>query len=392
MVSTADRRGAPGIAGSEVTMGQTVHPASEVDIVVIGAGQAGLSAAHHLQRTQVGSMVVLDAEDGPGGAWRHRWDSLTMATVNNIFDLPGLTQQPVDPDTPSNLAVPEYFARFEQTFELPILRPVRVRSVANLTDAADSPLLVTATDGRAWQTRVVVNATGTWTQPHVPWVPGMDQFAGTMVHTATYRRATDFAGQRVGVVGAGISAVGHLAEISRVARTFWFTRTPPLFRDTPFDREAGAEVVAKVDARVRQGYPPLSVVRLTGLPRRDDLVEAQERGVLEPLPMFTAMDATGVITAGGEHIDLDAIVWATGFRAELRHLAPLHLTHPNGGIVMDPPQVAGDPRLYLVGYGPSASTVGANRSGRVVASRVRRYLQGLADHSQHPSPERDDNA
>lgn len=349
-----------------------------VDIVVIGAGQAGLSAAHHLTRTHAGELVVLDAEDAPGGAWRHRWDSLTMASVNNIFDLPGLAQEPVDPQTPSNRAVPAYFARYERTMGLQVQRPVRVRTVENLTAAPDAPLLVTAEDGRTWQTRVVVNATGTWTQPYVPWVPGRGSFAGTMVHTASYVSAQEFAGQQVGIVGAGISALGHLAEVSKVATTHWFTRTPPRFRDTPFDLEAGAEVVAQVEARVRQGYRPASVVSLTGLPRRADVVDAEARGVLVPLPMFTAMDRTGVITADGAHLDLDAVVWATGFRAELRHLAPLHLGHPNGGILMDPPQVAGDPRLYLVGYGPSASTVGANRSGRVVASRVRRYLREVA--------------
>ena len=55
----------------------------EVEAVVIGAGQAGLSAAHHLQRLVI-DFVVLDANDGPGGAWRHRWDSLTMADVHGV--------------------------------------------------------------------------------------------------------------------------------------------------------------------------------------------------------------------------------------------------------------------------------------------------------------------
>ena len=80
------------------------------DVVVIGAGQAGLSAAYHLQRRgfvpaqrpairgrarpprTAATYVVLDAEAGPGGAWRHRWKSLLMATVNGISDLPGIPQ------------------------------------------------------------------------------------------------------------------------------------------------------------------------------------------------------------------------------------------------------------------------------------------------------------
>ncbi len=62
--------------------------ASEVlDSVVIGAGQAGLSASYHLRRLGL-RHVVLDAEAAPGGAWQHRWDSLTMDEVHGVADLP----------------------------------------------------------------------------------------------------------------------------------------------------------------------------------------------------------------------------------------------------------------------------------------------------------------
>lgn len=85
-----------------------------VPVVIIGGGQAGLSAAYHLKRRGLGrDFVVLDAEPGPGGAWRHRWESLRMSTVNGIFDLPGHPRPPADPAEPSRTAVPRYFAGFE---------------------------------------------------------------------------------------------------------------------------------------------------------------------------------------------------------------------------------------------------------------------------------------
>ncbi len=64
------------------------------------------------------------------------------------------------------------------------------------------------------------------------------------------------------------------------------------------------------------------------------------------------------------------ILWATGFRAELEHLAPLHLRGPGGGIAMDGTQVAAEPRVHLVGYGPSSSTIGANRAGRAAVAGI----------------------
>ena len=103
------------------------------DVVVIGAGQAGLSAAFHLARrgfkpapaaeqppravaasASVLTYAVLDAEDGPGGAWRHRWKSLLMATVNGISDLPGVPQPHVDPSEPSSAFLSRYFAAYER--------------------------------------------------------------------------------------------------------------------------------------------------------------------------------------------------------------------------------------------------------------------------------------
>ena len=69
------------------------------------------------------------------------------------------------------------------------------------------------------------------------------------------------------------------------------------------------------------------------------------------------------------------ILWATGFRADLGHLAPLRLRDPAGGIRMDGTRAVRDERVHLVGYGPSASTIGANRAGRTAALSLRNRLQ-----------------
>src|SRR5690606_18215263 len=95
---------------------------SKVDIVVIGAGQAGLSAAYHLKREGIEpgkGFVVLDDEFGPGGAWQHRWDSLTLSTVNGINDLPGMGFAHVvntgNTELQANIAIPEYYGQYEKT-------------------------------------------------------------------------------------------------------------------------------------------------------------------------------------------------------------------------------------------------------------------------------------
>ncbi|MGI5132546.1 FAD-dependent oxidoreductase [Pseudonocardia sp. CA-107938] len=342
-----------------------------VDTLVIGAGQAGLSTAYGLRRAGA-EFVVLDADDGPGGAWRHRWDSLRLDATHRVSDLPGMPFTPDDVTRPANQVVPEYYAAYEREFQLPVRRPVHVHAVR---DAA--PDLLVETDRGDWTTRTLVNATGTWTHPFVPAVPG--RFAGRQLHVADYPGPAAFAGQRVVVVGGGSSAVQLLLEIApHAAATTWVTRHEPIWHDGPFTEEFGRAAVALVDERVRAGLPPRSVVSVTGLARTPAVVAGQEAGILDRKPMFARLVPDGVEWADGTREPADIILWATGWRAALDHLAPLHLRGPGGGIVMDGTRVVADPRIHLVGYGPSASTIGANRAGQAAAREITRHLRAAA--------------
>lgn len=341
---------------------------AQTDVAVIGAGQAGLSAAYHLQRRGL-EFAVFDAEEGPGGAWRHRWNSLRMATVNGISDLPGIAKPAVDPREPSSEFLTRYFGDYEQELGLSVQRPVKVHSVSREDDDPAGRLRVSTSRGD-WSAKALINATGTWTRPFWPIYPGRATFRGRQLHVVDYVAAEEFAGLHVIVVGGGISAVGLLDEISQVTTTSWFTRREPVWRDSEFDSRAGHDAVALVEERVRLGLPPQSVVSVTGLIWTPALRAAAARGALDRRPMFTAIEPDGVRLADGGFLRADVILWATGFRAELEHLAPLHLRGPGGGIAMDGTQVAAEPRVHLVGYGPSSSTIGANRAGRAAVAAI----------------------
>lgn len=365
-------------------MSQTLHGAIapgvavKVQIVVIGAGQAGLSAAYHLNKRGLAAhkdFVVLDQSREPGGAWQHRWPSLTLSTVNGIHDLPGMAfSEAVETsatEVPANTAVPAYFAAYEKRFELPVYRPLTVKVVCDRGDR-----FRVETDRVQFSARGLINATGTWESPYIPDVPGSERFKGRQLHTKDYRTAEEFDGRHVLVVGGGISAVQLLDEISRVTTTSWVTRRPPAFRQGPFDEDAGRAAVAMVEERVRRGLPPASVVSVTGIPVTQAIEEMRARGVLNRLPMFSEITEEGVRWPDATTLRADVILWCTGFRSSLDHLAPLMLREPNGGIVMTgrlATQVAKDPRVHLVGHGPSASTIGANRAGGAAA----RELMGL---------------
>jgi cation diffusion facilitator CzcD-associated flavoprotein CzcO len=368
---------------------------AQATVVVVGAGQAGLSAAFHLQRrgfvdarTTPGprTYVVFDANSAPGGAWQHRWESLRMATVNGIFDLPGFPQPAVDGTEPSREAVPHYFAAFEQEHRFPILRPVTVDLIEPVDDDPEGWLRVQTSAG-VWLAQYVVNATGTWTNPVLPTFPGSESFLGRQLHTRDYVDLEQFRGLRVAVVGGGISALQQLEEISRVAHTFWYTRREPVFLDREFDHETiGRDVVARVAADVEAGRRTGSVVSYTGLAWTAYARAAAERGVLERRPLFVAIEPHGLREADGSFTSVDAIVWATGFRPALDHLAPLDLISPLGGIAADGTRARNDHRVHLIGFGPSQSTVGANRAGRDAVAAIVADLR-TRPHTMHDTPD-----
>jgi cation diffusion facilitator CzcD-associated flavoprotein CzcO len=347
--------------------------------VVIGAGQAGLSVAYYLQRLGLvpgRDFVILDRGPGTGGAWQHRWDALRIGSAHRINDLPGMGDlgigfETADRTLPAKQVVADYYARYEEYYDLTVWRPAEVKSVFNrgaelvVTVQSDSGLSEVATD-------VVVNATGTWGSPFMPWYPGLNQFAGRQLHTADYRTADEFEGQSVVVVGGGTSAIGFLLELeSSAAELTWVARRPIEFlNEGELNLEAGAAAVAAQDEAARAGRALPSIVSGTGVPRTRRIQAGIDRGVLVARPMFQSIEADGVRFADGSFRRADAILWSTGFRPELRHLAPLKLREKAGGISVGQGASWKDPRIFFAGYGPQASTIGANRAGRQIARQV----------------------
>ncbi|HEY9478230.1 MAG TPA: NAD(P)-binding domain-containing protein [Microbacteriaceae bacterium] len=351
-------------------------------VVVVGAGQAGLSVSFYLQRLGLNpgdDFVVFDRGPGTGGAWQLRWEALRVGSAHRINDLPGmdalgLSFENAGRTLPAKDVVADYYRQYEEHYDLRVRRPVAVRSVFNRGTA-----LVVAHDGGELTTDVVVNATGTWGAPFVPWYAGRDTFAGRQLHTTEYTAASDFADQRVVVVGGGTSAIGFLLELENVAsHLVWVTRSPTTFRDEgELDLESRVAAVAMQDEAARAGRALPSIVSGTGVPVTRRIHAAIERGLLVPRPMFSAIEPDGIRWPDGSFQPADAILWSTGFRPELRHLAPLKLREKEGGVTVGGGASWKDPRIFFAGYGPQASTIGANRAGRRIARQVVAQLSNL---------------
>jgi len=363
-----------------------VQEATDTQIVVIGAGQAGLAVAYYLQRLGLEAgqeFVVLDRGPTTGGAWQLRWPGLRIGSAHRINDLPGMDElgvsfETADRQAPARDVVAEYYRRYEEHYGFQVVRPAEVTAVVN----HGPDLRLTLRDDEGYEqdvtTRIVVNATGTWGAPFVPWIAGRDDFLGRQLHTADYPGAEALAGQRIVVVGGGTSAMGFMLELEGVAAELtWVSRRPIEFIDEgQADLEGRMQAVREQDEAARSGRALPSIVSGTGIPRTRRVQAGIARGLLVAHPMFAEILPDGVRWEPGaradgiEAVGADAIIWATGFRPELRHLAPLRLREKAGGIVVAQGASWRDPRLFFAGYGPQASTIGANRSGRLVARQA----------------------
>ena len=247
-------------------MGSTV-PSSNVStrVVIIGAGQAGLAVAYYLRRFELTpgvDFIIFDRGPSTGGAWQFRWDALRLGSAHKVNDLPGMSELGISFDTadrslPAKDIVSGYYRRYEEHFGLDVQRPVTVLSTVN----RGADLIVQHTAGET-VTQLLVNATGTWGAPFVPFYPGVTTFGGRQVHTSTYESADEFAGKRVVVVGGGTSAIGFLLELEPFAsELLWATRRPVDFKDTTdLTVEGGVAAVAMQDAAARSGQALPSIV------------------------------------------------------------------------------------------------------------------------------------
>lgn len=278
-----------------------------VQVLVVGAGQAGLAAGYYLRRAGL-DFAILDASPAPGGAWQHYWDSLHLFSPAAYSSLPGRPMPAqAGEDYPDAEHVARYLAEYEKRYDLPIHRPVQVQAVEN----TDGGGLLVGTDDGTWHTRALIMATGTWSRPFIPAVPGRDAFAG----------------RRVVVVGGGNSGAQIAADLTRHAATVrWTTRRPARFLPDEIDGRVLFEIATH---RFQDDGPRIS--DLGDIVATAPVRVARDAGMLAAHPMFDHLTAAGPVWADGTVWPADAVIWCTGFRPALAPLAGLGLRGRTAG-------------------------------------------------------------
>ena len=311
------------------------------EVAVVGAGQSGLAIGYFLRSAGL-DFAILDRADSVGSAWRERWDSLTLFTPRRYDSLPGLPF-PGDPDGhPTRDEVIAYLERYAETFELPLQLGAEVTKLT-----AEDGRFVLETAGGTVEARQVVVATGPFQTPYVPELAQQLDAAVVQLHGAGYRRPEEVPAGSVLVVGGGNTGFQIAKELSATATVALSvgSRQKPLpqrllGRDVFWWLTRTHLLAATVESRLGQR-----------LRHRDTLIGSSPRELarqgVELKPRVVGAAGRTVSFADGSELEVDAVVWATGYRPDYSWIdlpvfdADGRLRHRRG--------VTDVPGLYFVG-------------------------------------------
>jgi putative flavoprotein involved in K+ transport len=281
---------------------------TQLDVLVIGGGQAGLAMGYQLAQRDLRFLIV---DSGPeiGHVWRSRWDSLRLFTSGRYANLPGLPFPAAADTHPGKNEVADYLRAYATAFEL----PVRLNTtVTSMTRAGDGGYLVKAGVDELEAAQVVV-ATGPFQAPFTPPVAADLAPDVQQLHSADYRRPEQLAPGRVLVVGAANSGCQIALELS-ATRTVELSagKRLPTVPQRPLGRDvwwwASGLRLDRVTADSRLGR------RLSG---RDQIIgvgprQLARRHGITLRPRLEAVTGRRVTFADATHAEYDAVVWATG--------------------------------------------------------------------------------
>jgi cation diffusion facilitator CzcD-associated flavoprotein CzcO len=372
---------------------------TEHEVVIVGAGPAGLAAAAELRRVGVTAMV-LERSDGIGSSWRGRYDRLRLNTCRWTSTLPGSRYPRGTSLFPSRDEIVGYLEEYARSHQLHVRLGARVEAIEP-RDRGWS-LHTTAGDHEA---RQVVVATGHQHTPLIPQWPGRETYGGRLLHAAHYRNPAEFHGVDVLVVGPGCSGmeIAHDIASGGGGRVWISVRTQPnimLRQSGGLPGDLPARALLRIPVRIADRQARL-VQRLTvgdlsrwGLVppeegifsrnRREgkapaivdkEVIEAIKDGRIEVAAAVESLDPAGARLADGRRLEPAAIIAATGYGSGLEtmvgHLDVLDqrgFPRVHGG----PPAAPG---LRFIGYRPTPGQIGdmgreARRAARGISSEL----------------------
>ena len=299
-----------GVPAPASTAGGTVR---SVDVLIIGAGQAGLATAYWL-RSITGLRVQVVEQNAVGDSWLRRWDSLRLFTPRRFSGLPGM-RFPAGADFPDKREFAEYLRGYAERFALPVETGHQVRRLWKTGD-----LFHAGTDAAEFRARQVVVAAGPFSRPYLPPASRSLDAGVFQLHSAAYCRPTDIPGGEVVVVGGGNSAAQLAVELARTHRVTVISPHAPWYlpvRLLGVDLYWWLYLTGMLNARASSTFS--RYVRR----RRDSIIGT---GLRREIRSGRVRLITGRVTGAGERdlalsdgslVKVKNVLWCTGYRPDL---------------------------------------------------------------------------
>lgn len=371
----------------------------DADVLIVGAGAAGLSTAAALARRGITAHLI-DQDSTIGGSWTRRYAALHLHTIRRFS---GLAHYPIPRDQPQYLskdAYAAYLQAYTRDFDFDIALGAPVESVRPAREHGSSAWEVTASS-RTHYARAVVIATGLYAEPAMPALTGSNEFAGALLHSAAYHDSVPYAGKRVLVVGLGNSGAEIAADLAQngTGSVCVSVRTSPpvvsreMLGFVPvqlfgialksigmpriIDRASAVLRRLSLGDLTRYGLKPAAWGPFTE--RRSPVIDTGflgqlKRGRIAIRPATIRLDEGGVIYEDGSREQIDAVILATGYRTNLERLVgasvPLDAAGRPGG-------AASPPGLHFVGFTETlrGQLFEINRESRRVAVAIEDHLR-----------------
>jgi putative flavoprotein involved in K+ transport len=381
-------------------------------VVIAGGGLAGLATLSELRRRGVDA-VVLDEAESIGSTWAQRHDSLRLNSVRWLSHMPGLRMPAPWGSWPTRDNMVTYTRAYAGPHRDAIRQGVRVDRVSGADDGRG---WVVETGAGTWEADDVVMATGLYREPVLPPWPSRDAFGGRLIHADAYRNPAEHEGERVLVVGPGVSGVDISSDLlhRRTGELSLAARTPPNllpreFRGIPLQplsvtnryspvafQNLGGRVIQRLAwgdlAATPLGRSPegmFSRLERTGVnPAVDDgtFLPAVRSGAITVEPEVVDLWGGGAVLSDGRRITVDTVIAATGYGTGLEHVLDVTGTLDERH---RPPQYGkdnaalADQGLHFVGF--ASPLTGHLREMGILASRTaRRIARGVGGSAVRP--------
>ncbi len=354
-----------------------------LDILVIGGGQAGLAMGYHLKQAEH-RFQVIERHPRIGDSWRNRYESLTLFTPRAYSVLPGLAV-PGDPDGyPTKDEIADYLESYARHFELPVMLETSIESLERMNGGFRA---ITGA-GELIYSRAVVLATGAYQQPAVPAISKDLSSEVLQITPESYKAPSQLPSGRVLVVGDGATGRQIAVELGATHEVLLATGRP---RRVSPERILGKSIFWWLDklgilGASRESAIGRYLMKTDPFPGKAlELKRLQRRGVAVVGRVVQA-DGKNVIFADGRTTEVDVVLWATGYRDAADWLEIPEAKNEDGNLLHQR-GVSSVPNLYFVGRSwqwtrGSALLAGVGADAAYLAERiVQRLDTGVMDEA-----------